>query len=142
MARKPAAKKRASAAPKKKPAAKKKAAPRRPPAIKSPITKADLVTSIATNCNARVSDPAKELSKQQVQNVLGELESHIERSLRKGACGEFSFLGLMKMKVVKRPRKKRIARNPRTGDPITIRAQPNRKIVLIRAGKKLKEMIS
>ncbi len=130
-------------APKRK-AAKKKAATRRPakkkastakrkPAIRSKMTKTAILSSIAEET---------ELSKKQVDAVLEELESLIERHIRKGGAGEFTLPGLLKVRAVKRPAtKKRMGRNPATGEEIVIGPKPASIRVRATALKRLKEMV-
>ncbi|HAN26462.1 MAG TPA: integration host factor [Halieaceae bacterium] len=128
-AKKAAAKKVASkAAPAKKAAAPaKKAAP----LIKEKLTKTQIVASIAESTT---------LSKKQVGDVLGELESLMERSLKKRAVGEFTLPGLMKITTVKKPaRKARKGINPFTGEETTFAAKPASVAVKVRPLKKMKD---
>ncbi|MEQ8803384.1 MAG: HU family DNA-binding protein, partial [Haliea sp.] len=81
------------AAPARKAAPAKKAAP----VIKDKLTKTQIVASIAESTS---------LSKKQVGDVMNELESLMERSLKKRAVGEFTLPGLMKITTVKKPAKK------------------------------------
>ena len=145
-AKKPAAKK----APAKRPAAKKapakkagakkapaKKAPASPvkkaPGIKAKMTKTAILNEIAANTN---------LSRAQVNSVMDELESVIERHIRKRSVGEFTLPGLLKIKAAKRPAtKKRMGRNPATGEEIVIPAKPATARVRVTALKKLKDMI-
>lgn len=130
--KKKAAAKKAAA--KKRPAAKKAAAPaKRTPAIKQKMTKTAIVGSIAEST---------ELTKKQIDSVLEELESLIERHIKKGAVGEFTLPGLLKIKSVKRPAtKKRMGRNPATGEEIVISAKPATTRVRATPLKRLKEMV-
>ena len=128
---------RKKAAPKRKAATKrpaaKKAAVKRTPAIKAKMTKTAIVGHIAE---------ATELSKKQVDAVLEELETLIERHIKKGAVGEFTLPGLLKIKSVKRPAtKKRMGRNPATGEEIVIGPKPASIRVRATALKRLKEMV-
>ena len=111
----PAKKAAAKKAPVKKAAAKKApakkaavAAPvKKAPGIKAKMTKTAILNEIATNTN---------LSRAQVSSVMDELESVIERHIRKRSAGEFTLPGLLKIKAAKRPAtKKRMGRNPATG---------------------------
>ncbi|WP_116366653.1 HU family DNA-binding protein [Parahaliea mediterranea] len=138
--RKAAAKKKApakKAAAKKAPAKKapaKKAAPAKKPvttALKDKMTKSQIVTSIAESTG---------LSKKQVGDVFGELETLIERSIKKRAVGEFTLPGLMKITTVKKPaRKARKGINPFTGEETTFKAKPASVAVKVRPLKKMKE---
>ena len=130
VTRKKAAPKRKAAT--KRPAAK-KAVVKRTPAIKAKMTKTAIVGHIAE---------ATELSKKQVDAVLEELETLIERHIKKGAVGEFTLPGLLKIKSVKRPAtKKRMGRNPATGEEIVIGPKPASIRVRATALKRLKEMV-
>ena len=97
------------------------------------MTKTAILNEIATNTD---------LSRAQVASVLDELESLIERHIRKRAVGEFTLPGLLKIKAAKRPAtKKRMGRNPATGEEIVIAAKPATTRVRVSALKKLKDMI-
>lgn len=127
MATKKAAKKKAPA--KKKSAPAKKAS--KP--ISAKMTKTAILGEIAQNTG---------LTKGQVGSVLGELETLIERHIKKGGAGEFTLPGLMKIKSVKRPAtKKRMGRNPATGEEIVIGPKPASIRVRVTALKGLKEMV-
>ena len=103
------------------------------PAIIAKINKTDILNEIATNTN---------LSRAQVTSVMDELESVIERHIRKRSVGEFTLPGLLKIKATKRPAsKKRMGRNPATGEEIVIPAKPATTRVRVSALKKLKDMI-
>ena len=122
------------AAAKKAPAKKAAAAPvKKAPSIKAKMTKTAILNEIATNTN---------LSRAQVSSVMDELESVIERHIRKRSVGEFTLPGLLKIKAAKRPAtKKRMGRNPATGEEIAIPAKPATTRVRVTALKKLKDMI-
>ena len=131
----PAKKAAAKKAPAKKAAAKKAAAApvKKAPGIKAKMTKTAILNEIATNTN---------LSRAQVTSVMDELESVIERHIRKRSVGEFTLPGLLKIKAAKRPAsKKRMGRNPATGEEIVIPAKPATTRVRVSALKKLKDMI-
>lgn len=142
----PAKKAAAKKAPVKKAAAKKAPAKKAPakkaavaapvkkaPGIKAKMTKTAILNEIATNTN---------LSRAQVSSVMDELESVIERHIRKRSAGEFTLPGLLKIKAAKRPAtKKRMGRNPATGEEIVIPAKPATTRVRVTALKKLKDMI-
>lgn len=130
-AKKAPAKKKAAA---KRPAAKKAAAPAKKPGVSTKMTKTGILNEIAANTD---------LSRAQVGAVLDELESLIERHIRKRAVGEFTLPGLLKIKAAKRPAtKKRMGRNPATGEEIVIPAKPATTRVRVTALKKLKDMIN
>jgi nucleoid DNA-binding protein len=139
VAKKAAAKKAvAKKAPAKKAPAKKAAvaAPAAKPkaGVKAKMTKTAILNDIAESTN---------LSRAQVASVMDELESVIERHIRKRSVGEFTLPGLLKIKAAKRPAtKKRMGRNPATGEEIVIAAKPVTTRVRISALKKLKDMIA
>ena len=133
----PAKKAPAKKAAVKKAPAKKAAAPKAPvkkaPGIKAKMTKTAILNERATNTR---------LSRAQVTSVMDELESVIERHIRKRSVGEFTLPGLLKIKAAKRPAtKKRMGRNPATGEEIVIPAKPATTRVRVTALKKLKDMI-
>ncbi|MFK7828157.1 MAG: HU family DNA-binding protein [Congregibacter sp.] len=133
VAKKAPAKKKAVA--KKAPAKKavKAAAPAKKPAtaLKEKMTKTQIVASLAEST---------ELSKKQVSDVLTELETLIERSVKKRAVGEFTLPGLMKITTVKKPAvKARKGINPFTGEETMFKAKPASVAVKVRPLKKMKE---
>ena len=83
-----------------------------------------------------------DLSRKQVAAVLEELEILIERHIKKRGAGEFTLPGLLKIRSVKRPAtKKRLGRNPATGEEIMIGPKPASIRVRVTALKRLKEMV-
>lgn len=130
--KKAAAKKAApkKAAPKK---VTKKAAPaKKLTAVKAPMTKAVMITEIAENAG---------LNKKQVNSVIDELATIIERHIKTRGPGKFILPGLIKVQVKKKPATKaRKGINPFTGEPTTFKAKPARRVVKVTALKKLKEM--
>lgn len=128
------ARKAAAKRPAAKKAAAKKAAPKNTAAVTKKMTKTGILNEIAE---------ATDLSRKQVDAVLGELESLIERHVKKRAVGEFTLPGLLKVRAVKRPAtKKRMGRNPATGQEIVIPAKPATTRVRVTPLKRLKEMVS
>ena len=82
-----------------------------------------------------------EITKAQAQKALEGLEKLIAAHIRKRAAGEFVIPGLLKIKAAKKPAtKKRMGRNPATGEEMVIPAKPA--CIKVRATplKKLKEM--
>ena len=121
--KKPAAKKTAA----KKAVAKKAGAP-----VKARYSKSQIVNEIATNTD---------LGKKQVNEVLEELTSLIERHITSRGCGEFVLPGLLKVTTRKVPaRKAKKGINPFTKEPMMIKARPASVKVTARPLKKLKEM--
>lgn len=128
-ARKPAATKAAAAA-KRAPA---KAASAKP-AVKEKMTKTGILSEIATNTG---------LSRKQVGSVMDELESIIDRHIKKRGPGEFSLPGLLKIKTVKKPaqRARKGVPNPfKPGETMDVPAKPASVRVKVTPLKKLKEM--
>ncbi len=134
-AKKAATKKAAAKKPAAKKAPAKKAAPsKQAPAVTSKMTKTGILNEIAERTD---------LSRKQVDAVLGELENLIERHIKKRSVGEFTLPGLLKIRSVKRPAtKKRMGRNPATGEEIVIPAKPASTRVRVTPLKRLKEMVS
>ena len=97
------------------------------------MTKTAILAEIAENTD---------LSKVQVAAVLEELETLIDRHIKKRSVGEFTLPGLLKIRSVKRPAtKKRMGRNPATGEEIEIGPKPASIRVRVTALKRLKEMV-
>jgi nucleoid DNA-binding protein len=131
----PAKKTAAKKAPAKKAPAKKapaaKAPARKVTALQDKLTKTQIVATIAENTG---------LNKKQVGEVMDELETLIERSIKKRSVGEFTLPGLMKITTVKKPaRKARKGRNPFTGEETVFKAKPASVAVKVRPLKKMKE---
>ncbi len=130
-ARKKAPAKKAPA--RKKVAAKKKAAPvkKAAPAIKTKMTKSQIMVSIAETTG---------LTKKQVASVTEAYDELIERSLRKRGIGEFTIPGMMKITTAKKPAKRaRKGINPFTGEEQMFKAKPASIVVKVRALKKMKD---
>ena len=138
-AKKKAVAKRPATKAKKKAAAKRPAARKAAPAkaaasgVKRKMTKTGILSEIAARTD---------LNRKQVAAVFDELEVLIDRHIRKRAAGEFTLPGLLKVRSVKRPAtKKRMGRNPATGEEIMISAKPASIRVRVTALKRLKEMV-
>jgi nucleoid DNA-binding protein len=112
----------------------KKATPaRKVTAVKKPMTKSEIVNSLAESSG---------LAKKQVSTVLDELSILIERHIKKRSPGQFSLPGLMKIEVKSKPATKaRKGINPFTGEETIFKAKPARKVVKIRPLKKVKDMV-
>lgn len=127
----PAKKAPAKKAPAKKAPAAKAAPARKVTALQEKMTKTQIVSTIAENTG---------LTKKQVGDVMGELETLIERSIKKRSVGEFTLPGLMKITTVKKPaRKARKGINPFTGEPTVFSPKPASVAVKVRPLKKMKE---
>ncbi len=102
-------------------------------AIRDKMTKTRILTHIAAETG---------LTRVQVEAVLSSLELLIFRHIKKRAVGEFTLPGLLKIRSVKRPAtKKRMGRNPATGEAVEVAAKPATTRVRITSLKKLKEMV-
>jgi nucleoid DNA-binding protein len=111
----------------------KKPAKRKVTAVQKPMTKAAMVNEIAENTG---------LTKKNVSGVLEELGILIERHVKKRSAGQFTLPGLLKIEVKqKKATKARKGVNPFTGEEMTIKAKPARRVVKIRPLKGLKEML-
>ena len=144
-AKKPAAKKPAAKKPAAKKAPAKKAAPKKAPAaakapakkvtaLQEKMTKTGMLNEIAANTG---------LSRKQVSDVMAELETVIERHVKKRAVGEFTLPGLLKIKTIKKPAQKarKGVPNPfRPGETMDVAAKPASVRMRITPLKKLKDM--
>lgn len=102
-------------------------------AIRTPLTKSQLLLTISENTG---------LSKKQTTAVLDELSSLIARHVKKGAAGVFTLPGLVKIKTVIKPaRKARKGVNPFTGEEMIFKAKPASTAVKIQPLKALKDMV-
>ncbi len=97
-----------------------------------PLSKTDILNALAE---------ATGQSRKEVGTLLDALEALIASNVSKGP-GVFNLPGLLKIYVHTRPAtKERTGRNPATGEEIKIAAKPAKKVVKVRALKKLKELI-
>lgn len=125
MAQKKKAKKKATA---------KKAPAKRIPAVKAPMKKTAILNELTASTG---------LTKKQVSSVFDELEILVERHIKKGAAGQFTLPGLMKVEVKRKPATKaRKGINPFTGEETMFKAKPARNVVKIRPLKKMKDMVA
>lgn len=108
--------------------AKKKAA-----ATKKPMTKSDIMSSLADSTG---------LTKKEVASVFDELGNLIQKNIGKRGPGVFNIPGLMKIKVQRKPATKaRKGINPFTGEETVFKAKPARNVVKVQPLKGLKEMV-
>ncbi len=141
VAKKKAAAKKAVAkkAPAKKAVAKKTApaaAPKKIKAIKEPMTKTTMMTTIAEQTG---------LTKKDVAAVLDSLGDIIEAHIKKNAAGACTIPGLMKIKTIRKPAQKarKNVPNPfKPGETMDVAAKPARTVVKVLPLKKLKDMAS
>jgi nucleoid DNA-binding protein len=95
------------------------------------MTKGQIIGSLADSTG---------LSKKQISAVMEEMDSLIERSIKKRGIGEFTIPGMMKITTVKKPaRKARKGINPFTGEEAMFKAKPASIAVKVRPLKKMKE---
>lgn len=123
------------AAKKAKAKAKTAAKPKKAPAIKERYTKTAILSEIAENTD---------LSKKQVESVMDELAVLIERHVKKGAVGEFTLPGLLKIKSVKTPARKarKGVPNPfRPGELMDVAAKPAATKIKVQPLKGLKDFV-
>jgi nucleoid DNA-binding protein len=114
--------------------AKKQSAAKTATPVKKTMTKAAIAEEIAGKTG---------LTKKQVSSVFDELSVLVERHIKKGAVGQFSLPGLMKIEVRRKPATKaRKGINPFTGEETVFKAKPARNVVKIRPLKKVKDMVS
>lgn len=90
------------------------------------MTKAELIAQVAADTG---------LTKVDSQKVLDSILTSVIKTLKKE--GRFALYGLGVFEVVKRGKRK--GRNPRTGEPVTIKAH---KAVKFKAAKPLKDTIN
>jgi nucleoid DNA-binding protein len=108
---------------------------KKPAAIKKPLTKSQILAEISENAGVAKKDAAA---------VLDELGNLIERHIQKGAAGQFTLPGLLKVKAVKRPAQpaRRGVPNPfKPGETMNIPAKPASVRVRVLPLKKLKDMV-
>ncbi len=97
-----------------------------------PLSKTEILNALAESTGQ---------SRKEVGAVLEALEGLIATNVSKGP-GIFTLPGLLKIHVHVRPATKaRMGRNPSTGEEIPIAAKPEKKVVKVKALKKLKELI-
>ena len=112
---------------------KKETAVKKTVAVKAPLTKSAMMDEIAGSTG---------LARKQVSSVFDELSTLIERHIKKGAVGQFTLPGLMKIEVKRKPATKaRKGVNPFTGEETIFKAKPARNVVKIRPLKKMKDMV-
>jgi DNA-binding protein HU-beta len=92
-------------------------------------------SKIIAHLAQKVSTDDKPMSKKQVATVLEELFSLAVKEC-KGSAGKFVIPGFGR--AVKAHRKARMGRNPKTGEPIKIKA---RTVVRLRASKAFKDAV-
>ncbi|UVW36334.1 HU family DNA-binding protein [SAR92 clade bacterium H455] len=119
-------------APAKKATAAKIAPSKKITAVRERYSKTQIISELATNSG---------LTRKQVNTLLTELATLVERHVKKRSVGEFVLAGLIKIHTVKRPAKKAYKGiNPFTGKETTFKARPASVAVKVHALKGLKDM--
>ena len=116
-AKKPVAKKAVAKKPiTKKAPAQKVAVAKKTTAVRERYSKTQIISELAAN---------SDLTRKQVNTLLTELATLVERHVKKRSVGEFVLAGLIKTHTVKRPAKKAYkGTNPFTGKQTTFKARP------------------
>lgn len=111
----------------------KKVAAKKAPAKKAATGKAKVVTMSLRQLAYEIAE-SQELSKKQSLAIFEDLVSNVTKHLKKGEKVRLTGLGTLQV----RHRAARMGRNPRTGEPVKIKAS---KKVAFRVAKELKEII-
>lgn len=127
-----------------KPAAARKAPAAKAAAVKTPASKTTAITEkySKTQMVAEIAEVTG-LTRKDVNAVMDELSSIIERHIKKRGVGEFTLPGLLKIKTVKKPAQKarKGVPNPfRPGETMDVAAKPASTKVKVLPLKKLKDM--
>lgn len=98
-------------------------------------TKNSILSSIAAETGTH---------KKEVTGIFLCLAAHIHRHMQKRGSGEFTIpeTGIKVRRVTKPATKKRLGRNPATGEQIMIAAKPARTVVKVSALRALKESVN
>jgi len=128
LAKKTLAKKRVT----KKAPAQSAATAKKATAVRERYSKTQIISELAAN---------SDLTRKQVNTLLTELATLVERHVKKRSVGEFVLAGLIKIHTVKRPAKRAYKGiNPFTGKETTFKARPASVAVKVHALKGLKDM--
>jgi nucleoid DNA-binding protein len=103
-------------------------------AIKEKQTQTQLISAISEDT---------ELTKKEVQLVLESLAEFSHRHIMKRGSGEFKipYMGVKVHRKTKPATKKRMGRNPATGEEMMIAAKPKRDVVKATPLKAIKELL-
>ena len=104
-------------------------------AIAEKQTKTQILASIAEETG---------LAKKEIASVFESLGEHVIRHMKKRGSGEFTIpnTGIRVKRKVRPATKKRLGRNPATGEQIEISAKPARTVVKIIPLRVLKESVN
>lgn len=111
-------------------------APKKIKSVKEPMTKTAMLQAIADETG---------LVRKQVSAVMDSLGGIIEAHVKKGAAGNCTIPGLMKIKTIRKPAQKarKNVPNPfKPGETMDVAAKPARTVVKVLPLKKLKDMAS
>jgi len=108
------------------------------PAVLKAISKKQTRTEIIRHVSEETG-----LSPKQVRAVFMAVSALSKRHIMKRGSGEFAIpdMGVKIIRKTKPATKKRMGRNPKTGEAIVIAAKPKREVIRIRALKGLKEAL-
>ena len=109
---------------------------KKPARIQKPLNKTQILEDISE---------ATGIARKEVAAVLNALGNVIERHIEKGAVGQFTLPGLLKVKAVKKPAQKarKGVPNPfKPGETMDVPAKPASVKVRILPLKKLKDMVA
>ncbi len=102
------------------------------PVVKDPLTKGGILKAIMGMTG---------LSKRDAVSVMEAFGTVIELHVKSRGPGKFTWPGLLKINVVKKPaRPARKGINPFTGEEVMFKAKPAHKVVKVKALRKLKDM--
>jgi len=103
-------------------------------AIKDKQTQTQVIASIADETG---------VTKAEVKAVLESLGELTHRHIMKRGSGEFKipYMGVKVNRKTKPATKKRMGRNPATGEEMEIAAKPKREVVKVMALKSMKELL-
>jgi len=103
------------------------------PTPEAPYKKTELFKALAEHTS---------LGKREVQTVLETLQTIMKLHLSKKGPGQFVLPGMFKMTTITKPATKaRTGKNPFTGEEMTFKAKPARRVVKIRVLKQFKTEI-
>ena len=106
----------------------------KPTAISNKMNKAAVLSEIAA---------ATDLTRAQVASVLDGLELLIQRHIKKRSVGEFTIPGLIKIRKIRQAAtRKRMGRNPATGESVMIPAKPASWRLQLKPLARLKQMVA
>jgi nucleoid DNA-binding protein len=98
------------------------------------MTKSQVINEIVGNTG---------LTRKQVASVMEELDTLINRHIKKRGAGSFTLPGLLKITTVKKParRARKNVPNPfKPGETMNVAAKPAQTVVKVRPLKRLKDM--